>query len=453
VGNLFVSLLNSTGAMRVFERGMHLTQNNISNSLTPGYVKQRQAIESNRFELDSGQPGGVHSAGTLDSRNLYAEQRVRLQASNLGMAQRRAEHLGQLEPIFQIEAGSGLAGALDRFFESASALANTPNDTGARQLVLDRAAALAATFRSSADNLVDASNQLNRDLDQTVEAINAIGARLREINIEYRKDSQAQKDAGLEAKLHSTLEELSQLADYTALRQDDGTVSVYLGGQTLFVLGEHDYPISLNPPGATAEVLDSESRIITAQFGGGALKGALDVRNELLPQYQADLDRLAGVLADSVNGLLASGLDASGANPITPLFQYNATLGISRTLTTNNLAPGDLAVASAGAPGGNGNAIALAELQKNQLVDGYSFTGYYGLIAGRLGRELAGERENVALQSDLLSQTQALREEISAVNLDEEAILLLQYQRGYQASARLVSVLNEMTETVINLLR
>jgi flagellar hook-associated protein 1 FlgK len=48
-------------------------------------------------------------------------------------------------------------------------------------------------------------------------------------------------------------------------------------------------------------------------------------------------------------------------------------------------------------------------------------------------------------------QAQNLREQISGVSLDEEAIRLVEYQRAYQASARMVTVLSELTEMAVNL--
>jgi len=46
-----------------------------------------------------------------------------------------------------------------------------------------------------------------------------------------------------------------------------------------------------------------------------------------------------------------------------------------------------------------------------------------------------------------------MRDDLQSVNLDEEAALLLQYQRGYQAMARVIQTLNDMTDTLINIVR
>jgi flagellar hook-associated protein 1 FlgK len=54
---------------------------------------------------------------------------------------------------------------------------------------------------------------------------------------------------------------------------------------------------------------------------------------------------------------------------------------------------------------------------------------------------------------DSLTQARVLRAEVSGVSLDEEAAKLLQYQQAYQAVGKLVSVLNELTDTVMNMIR
>lgn len=78
---------------------------------------------------------------------------------------------------------------------------------------------------------------------------------------------------------------------------------------------------------------------------------------------------------------------------------------------------------------------------------------FYGNVAAQAGRDLNAARENLAGNQQLVSQAKSLRDDLQAVNLDEEAALLLQYQRGYQALARVVQTLNDMTDTLVNLLR
>lgn len=69
-----------------------------------------------------------------------------------------------------------------------------------------------------------------------------------------------------------------------------------------------------------------------------------------------------------------------------------------------------------------------------------------------MGRDLGGSRASAGIQEDLLSQAKELRSALQDVSLDEEAVQIIQYQRAYQATAQLFKTINEMTDTVINVL-
>jgi flagellar hook-associated protein 1 FlgK len=159
------------------------------------------------------------------------------------------------------------------------------------------------------------------------------------------------------------------------------------------------------------------------------------------------------MFADSVNNLLAGGLDRNGQAPALNLFTYDESIGAAYTLAVTAITPDQIAAASAGAPGSNGNAIALAQLASQPTVNGFSFIEFYGALGARLGRDLNSARENRDVQIQLVTQARTLREQASGVSLDEEAAKVIQYQRSYQAASKLVGVLDELTLTLINLIR
>src|SRR6185437_13074414 len=105
------------------------------------------------------------------------------------------------------------------------------------------------------------------------------------------------------------------------------------------------------------------------------------------------------------------------------------------------------------APGGGGNAQDVAALAKLPLLDGAPFTAFYGGLAGRVGQRKAAAGRDRQLHEQLLAQAQAVREETSGVSLDMEATRLVQFQRAYQAAAQLLTVLNQLTGTLIDMLR
>jgi flagellar hook-associated protein 1 FlgK len=338
-------------------------------------------------------------------------------------------------------------------FQSFSALAVAPNDGAARQVVLDRAGQLAVTFRRAAGGVDAAIQSADLSLRQAVGRIEALGRQLAEINTAFRSNFTARNDPALTARLFSTLDQLAELVEFTALEQPDGTVGIYLGGQSLFLLGENLYPIQLDTADVQARIFDFAGRDITTQFQGGSLGGVLELRNSTFAGYRDRLDRLAISVADTVNAQLAGGLDQAGQPPVQALFSYVGAAGAARTLTANPLATSELAAASQQAPGGNANALALAALGGQQLLDGLTLGGYYAALAASVGRGLASARESQITAENLTNQARSLRDELIRVDLNDEAALLLEFQRSYQAASKIVTTIDEMTRTVIDLLR
>ncbi|MCL6646620.1 MAG: hypothetical protein K6U88_16970, partial [Dehalococcoidia bacterium] len=283
----------------------------------------------------------------------------------------------------------------------------------------------------------------NEKLDQIV-AINRI----------FREDFRAQDDAGLQARLNNLLEDVSALADVTVLRREDGSVSLYLGGQTLLVAGDRAWPLTVDTSDpARVDLRDAEGNAVTGNVSGGRIRALLDVRNDVLPQKMADLDLLAQTLADDVNGLLAGGVDLDGNASTQGLFVYDSTAGAARTLARTSMTARELPAADSSAPGGNGVAVQVAELGQQRQVQGYSYVQFYGVQAASVGRMVAEARESDTVSRQLELQARQFREEIQKVNLDEEAVLLMQFQRAYEAAAQMIRVLDEMTQTVLGLVR
>ncbi|QOY86750.1 flagellar hook-associated protein FlgK [Paludibaculum fermentans] len=453
MGSLMVSLRNAAGSMGVFEKAMGVVQSNVTNASTPGYARQRVEFQSQRIQPELGLSGGVTWSGTLDSRSSFAEDNVRKRATEFGAADEMAAQLKRVEPLFDITGDSGVPGALTNLVEAFSALTTAPNDNAMRQTAIDRATQVADSFHALSNGLAEASHTVDRSLQDQVGTINSTLAKIVEINREFRSDARAVSDAGLQAQMATLQEDLSESGDFTILKAEDGSATIFLGGQVMVAAGDKAYPLSVDASGAQTRLLDSHGQDVTDKVAGGRISSLLTLRNSTLPEHQSEIDRMAQVLADTVNTALGGGVDRTGQPPTQNLFEYDAGLGAARTLRTNALQPGDLALADSSAPGGNGVALKLADLSQAKSIDGLTFSEFYGNRAASLGLQLQSAKESVDTKTQLVAQARQLRDEVQQVDLNEEAILIIQYQRGYQASAKLVQTLNDMTEIALGLLR
>ncbi len=453
MGSLTSALQSAASALRIYQRALTVVENNVTNVGTAGFAKQQLLLAANGFDSQQQLPGGVTADGLIDYRDSYVEHAVWDQSQAWGYSDQRTTDLKSIEPTFQVTDGSGISAALDSFFQSFSALSTAPNDTTARRVVLDNANKLAAEINSASNGLGGAQLSTDRQIRDAVSQINSIGEQLQALSIERRQGAAGSDNTGADAKMYSLLQDLAELSDATVLEQDDGTMSIFLGGQTLFIIGDQFHPIQSDISGASAEILDAAGNLITGQFTGGRIAALLDTRNTLIPDYREQLNTLAQSLSDTVNQTLANGVDANGQMPVQDLFSYDATVGAAQTLKVNDLDPSELAAALADAPGGNGNALELAALGNTPKVDGYTFSEYYGTIAAKVGRDLSAASTNLDARTASLAQVKAWRESVSGVNLDEEAVRMTELQRSYQAVAELLTILNQMTQVVLDILQ
>ncbi len=478
MAGLLTAVQSSAGAMQVFEQALETIGNNVSNSSTPGYASQSPTLEALPFDPNDGLPGGVVAGQVQSSRNEYAEQNVRQNTSALGTLEATSQNLSSIQTNFPVSTDSGIAGALNTLYSDFSSWSVTPTSPASQQTVIDDAQQVAQQFQQAYASLNQASNDTEQQIQQAVTQINNYASQLAADNQQIQNGDL--NDAGLDAEIHSTLDNLSEVADITATQQSDGTWQVLLAGQTPLVIGAQSYAISTsvstpanqpatvpngNPP---TRILDFQGNDITANITQGQLAGYLQVENTILPSIignayqQGSLNQLAQGVADTVNNILTSGNISDGPPPVPgiPLFTYNAadptsvagTIGVNPAMT-----PGQLAAIQPGPPEvSNGIALQLANLADptgpTGEINGLSFTEFYGSIAAQVGQQASDANNQLQVQQQTLSQAQSLLSQISGVSLNEQAAMLVQFQTAYQATAQTVNVLDTLTQDTINML-
>ncbi len=466
MSSLFAALHTASDALDVIEQAMSVTQNNVSNASTPGYVTQTLKIAADTFDPSGNVWGGVHSDGFQSSRNQYAEESVWNQNQLLGAATAQTSSLSSLQSQFDVSGQTGIPAALSSLYSAFSAWSNSPTDPSQQQQVITAAQGIAQAFNQASSNIQQISSQTDQQLQQTVTQINQLSSQIAAINGQIRDGDG--NDAGLQANLYNTIEQLSNLTNVSVQNQTDGTVTVLMNGQVPLVLGTTQTQLQvtdLGSAGATipnappdAHILTASGQDVTSIVSGGQIAALLQFRNVTLPSVMGDgtqqgsLNQLAQAIADRVNGLLTGGQISAGPPPVAgvPLFTYNAatptgvaaTLRVSSTITGSQLAaidPGPPSVA-------NGIASELAQLSNPQaaasMVNGMSYTDYYSSIASGIGQQQSAASSSQQSETELLAQAQSMRDQVSGVSLNDQAATLLQFQQSYEASAQTISVIN-----------
>src|SRR5579871_1944761 len=266
MGSLLTSLLNTANSMKAIEQALTVTENNVVNSSTPGYARQTATFTALPFDLTVGLPGGVSAGAPQSSRDAFAENAVRNQQTDLGFYNQKVADLTSVESYFSVSSTSGIGPAMDALFQSFSQLSVNPNDTVSRQAVINAAQTVAQNFQTTASGLESQGSNIDDQSRSTIQSINQLAAQIATINTKNRVAPGGGVDAGVDAQLNSSLEQLSQLVNYTALQQPDGTVTVYIGGQTPLVVAGQSFDISGDFSAPQTTILSSTGNDISGQI-------------------------------------------------------------------------------------------------------------------------------------------------------------------------------------------
>jgi flagellar hook-associated protein 1 FlgK len=454
IGNIFEI---GRSALLTHQQGVNLTSHNISNINTPGYSRQRLNLETNvPYNAASGAIGtGVKTNGTDRIYDRFITGQINRENQSLGNWKAREAVLGRVEIIFNESSGTGIGQAMSEFWNAWQDLSNAPAGMTERTVLAARSQAMTAYFRNARESLAEIERDITGSIEDTIDEIAALAGQVADLN---GKISQIEAGGGSAHEFRDqrdlALKELSKLVDIRTFEKDDGMVSISVGegGQPLVtdtaVAGGGE-PLKLDP--ASGAIVDAAGNPVAV--AGGKLKGLIDTRDTDVKGYIADLDALAGTLIDRVNAEHRNGTGLNGAAGVDFFSGSSAAdMDVNPDLVDDvNL----IAAAGPGenVPGGNSNAVTIADLQNELAMNGgrSTFDEFYSALVGTVGGAAQSAARGAAHQSEMMRQLETYRESISGVSMDEEMINLVQFQNAYQAASKLITVADELLDTVINM--
>ncbi len=104
-------------------------------------------------------------------------------------------------------------------------------------------------------------------------------------------------------------------------------------------------------------------------------------------------------------------------------------------------------------PGNNAVALQIAGLAFSSVSDigGMALTDFYRGIVSAAGSNARAASDSLQFDENLLAEISNMRESVSGVSLDEEAVNLIKYQRAFEAGARMIRVTDELLQAVLNI--
>jgi flagellar hook-associated protein 1 FlgK len=460
-------------AMNAQQTVLQIASQNMSNAATEGYSRQRvELTEAGATVFSYGSVGtGVKIQGITRARDSVLDTAFRQGSSGAAAADTTNTALSQIQSILGEPSDTGLNAALDKFWGAWNDLSADPTNTAAKSVVKEAGNNVASTLNRYASQL-DQLSANNRDrMKVDVQRVNELTTHISKLNDQIvASETGGQTANDLRDARDKDLDELSQLIGAQTVEHQNGSVAVYASGRML-VDGTVMRSLTVdagNPP--TVSFGNGSAPISDL---GGSLGAEVTVSTRTIPDVMSRLDALASSLVQNVNAIHSAGTVYSGspatASPAGNFFDVTTPaptgtdtrltargIRLSPTLTTSTVAT---AGASSTGPGNNDTALALANLRDSMVgfanADGSTettkFGDFYSEAVGHVATLTQHAEDDATVQHTLASNADTRRQSVSSVNTDEELIKVIQAQHAYQGAARLVTVVDEMMDTLVNL--
>ncbi len=298
---------------------------NLSNSATDGY--SRQAISTSAaIAVNSGSyyaGGGVVVDDVSRVVNTFYQENLRTCTADYSYSEELVESYTSLENAFNELTDTDISSELSNFWDALSDLSTDPSDTELTIVAVQEASSLCDTINSVDSQLTTIHDDLNEKIENDVDSINSLTKQIAELNKEIMS-AEACGSNGLTANdlrdaRDELVNELSAIVDVNIIEEDNGSLSIYNGNNILV------YRDSCEEVGIEYEYIDGvrcsqpvfTDGNVAIESDSGSLGAELYMRDEVLTEYQEELDTLAANIIWQFNSVYSQGVGSTGYSDLT----------------------------------------------------------------------------------------------------------------------------------------
>ncbi|EGR4275507.1 flagellar hook-associated protein FlgK [Vibrio cholerae] len=345
-------LLNvGTQSVLTAQRQLNTTGHNISNVNTEGYSRQSVIQGTNAPRQYGGETYGmgVHVENVRRSWDQFAVKELNIASTDYAFKRDTEENLDMLSKLLSSVASKKIPENLNEWFDSVKSLADSPNDLGARKVVLEKAKLISQNLNDFHETVRLQKDITNKGLALGVERINQLALEIRDLQRLMMRVPGPHND--LMDKHEKLVSELSQYTKVTVTQRKHGEgFNIHIGNGHTLVSGTEASQLRVidgfpdTQQHRLAMVEGKALKAISARDIGGKMEAILDMRDEHIPYLMDEVGRLALSFSHEVNTLQSQGLDLRG-NVGSALFtDVNLDVIARSRVVTNSNSKADMAV-------------------------------------------------------------------------------------------------------------
>lgn len=468
MSGLLGTLSNGAQALATASQGVQIAGKNIANSTVQGYARQRMIVSSpGSVNTQVGiQSMAMRATGLQQLRDRFLDQQVAREVSGTGYLQAQSDNLrkAQIQLAEQLDGAagtsaitdstflsSGTGAAITQFFNAFEQFATRPNDSSVRQLLIQKTDFLAERINLADERLASLQQGITSETELGVETANGLLKQIAYLNAEIEKVEINTPDGAVDLRdqRQAKLEQLAKYIDFTTREASDSNGQIEIvakdtAAQEVVLLAKGTVRGSLAFDGTSFQGGTPATDLL---LKGGSLAGNVAVRDGAIAQMRSDLKALADQLSTSVNRAYNPG--GTGTDFFTT--SASGLIGRQSGITASSLRASNSTDATA-----NEIALAVASVASQEhssstggFIDG-SLNTFYSRSLGRFGQTISITQDSLEDQQTVERLITSQRDSVTTVAQDEELTDLMKYQRGFQASSRVINVVDNLLDVLIN---
>ncbi len=467
MSGLFNTLGSSVKALNAHSRAIETAGKNLANVNNAAYARQR-VIYGDRgtvITAEGAKSLGLEALAVQQLRDSLLDRQVMRETALKASFEAEQDILGRAQAGLgqSIDRSSsatatssnastgGLAAAIDDFFNAFQSFAARPTDIGERQTLLQKAAILTDRFQQTDARLAQVQSDVDTSIATDVDDVNRLLTTIADLNAQIGRIEVGAPGTAIDLRdqRQAKLEELAAKIPIEARNSTDGQIQVVMKDASNADVILVDKAAVLGPIAFNGTDITGGASATTLVFSSGKIYGQLSARDGAVQELRDSLDALAQQFVTSVNAAY-NPTSIAGGNFFNTAGTTAATIAVQAGLTASTLRAGS------GAAGDNSIALDVAAIASQSFstgsgdaIDG-TMSQFFSRSVSNLGQALASANSRVEDQTNIANLVKSQRDSVSGVSLDEEMADLVRFQRAFQASSRVFSVVDELLDTVVN---
>jgi flagellar hook-associated protein 1 FlgK len=436
-------------SLATYQQALAVTSHNISNADNTDYSRQRVILTAQTTTSSTGTIGaGVTMEDVTRVKNNIVDSQLRQYYGQNSMSTKTSDYLSQVESSLDEPGDSGLSSMITNFFNSWSQLAVTPDSSALRQNVVQSAQLMTQKLQSIYQGIQQITPDLESEASGTVKTINSTLQNIQSLNKQIYEAQLTGNDANdLMDSRDKAVNDLSKLANVNVTIDKDNSAVVSIGG---VLAADRFSAMQFHTTVDNGQLkVQTSDNSTTVNLQSGELGAITQLHNNTLPDLTKQLNDVATKIMSQVNTLHASGYTAQ-TTPTTGVNFFsdyqNGVLTINPDILNNT---NNIAASADGTTGNNTIAQSIADLSSLKLSDGTTITDSYASFVNTVGTKVQAANQTTDSTDSVVQQLEGQKSNYSGVSVDEEMTNIMKYQRSYEASAKVVTMANEVLQTLL----